>query len=466
MKHYFLPIFFALALLFSPLSASAFTFDPNFIISDSELEDYRSMTLSEIEDFLERGYLADYETEDWEGVRRTAAEIIYNAALNAKINPKFLIVLLQKEQSLIEDEDPTQKQLDWATGYGVCDYCSMSDSSIARWQGFGKQVNSAGLQFTEGYMTDIEALGSTQGIYGPGLELEINGEKVVPENAATAALYAYTPHMLGNQNFAVIYDNWFGSTADEPKEYGHITGTLLQAVGSPNIYLIDHGLKRHITSWSAFATRFSLDLVQQVEPEVLERYVEGRSLSFPNYSLLEGPSGTRYLLVDDTLKPFASDDAFRKIGFIEDELVQVTQDEVDGFEIGTTLTEETAHPEGKILRVASTGAMFAIQDGKRRFISDDLTLEARFPNHQIIDTTGSEVSRYMEGKPLTLPDGYLVKSEADPQVYVISDGKRRLIGSEDIFYSHGFDFDDVHLLSNVGLRLHEMGTPLSKYISQ
>ncbi|MEN9378840.1 MAG: hypothetical protein RJB15_518, partial [Pseudomonadota bacterium] len=50
---------------------------------------------------------------------------------------------LQKEQSLVTDDTPTQKQLDWAAGYGVCDACSMNDPSLQRFRGFAIQTRRA-----------------------------------------------------------------------------------------------------------------------------------------------------------------------------------------------------------------------------------------------------------------------------------------------------------------------------------
>ena len=55
------------------------------------------------------------------GEGQTAAEIIYQAAQDYKINPQVLIVLLEKEQSLITDTYPNTKQYRSATGYGCPD---------------------------------------------------------------------------------------------------------------------------------------------------------------------------------------------------------------------------------------------------------------------------------------------------------------------------------------------------------
>ena len=152
-----------------PTSTQAAEFDPNFIISDAEILDSGAMGLADIQQFLEShgSYLAKYRGEDYYGTVRSAAEIIYNAATNGydcsgvavdnpqdlaeakakcvktSINPRFLLVLLQKEQSLIDDPSPKASQLDWAMGYGCPDGAACSE----RWRGFGKQVNAAALQF-------------------------------------------------------------------------------------------------------------------------------------------------------------------------------------------------------------------------------------------------------------------------------------------------------------------------------
>src|SRR5680860_1539910 len=151
-------------------------FNPNNIISNNELMDVNSMSLFDIQSFLrEKGsYLANYQTNNAYGVLKSAAEIIYDASLNnyncdgvtlsetptaeeralkcqtiTTINPKALLVLLQKEQSLIQKTSPDQKALDEATGYG----CFTGKTCVPYWKGFGKQVNSAALQFLS-YMNE------------------------------------------------------------------------------------------------------------------------------------------------------------------------------------------------------------------------------------------------------------------------------------------------------------------------
>ena len=162
-------------------------FNPNYIISDPEMLNYTSMDKDAIQKFLEEkgSFLANYSCENAYGNKKTAAEIIYNATnrnydcdgvnlgndptendrinnckIVTTINPKFILVLLQKEMSLIEDSSPSQTQLDWAAGYG----CPDGSSCSSRWKGFGRQVNSAALQFKH-YMDNYYAYEKGEGTY-------------------------------------------------------------------------------------------------------------------------------------------------------------------------------------------------------------------------------------------------------------------------------------------------------------
>ena len=120
-------------------------FNPNFIIDDFELTDSDSMSVDSIRRFLgsKGGILSSYRTVDIDSVERGAAEIIWRAANSHRINPKFLIVLLQREQSLVENPNPSPRDLDWATGYAVCDSCSTDDPGIQKFKGFAIQVDRA-----------------------------------------------------------------------------------------------------------------------------------------------------------------------------------------------------------------------------------------------------------------------------------------------------------------------------------
>lgn len=449
----FLALFGILSLTLA-IPQESLAFDPNFVLSDTDLENPYAMSKDQIQNYLNRGYLGTYTTTNSDGEKMSATNIIYDAANKYNLNPKFFLVLIQKEQSLVEDASPTQDQLDWAAGYAVCDDCSKSDPAILRWKGFGKQINSAGMQFRDGYLTDIALWGKTQGKYGPDVPITIDDTTVIPANAATAALYAYTPHLHGNENFAKIWDRWFSL------EYP--SGTLAQASGTPDVYLLQYGEKRHIENWSAFITRFDPNLIVEVSPSVLDNYATGNPIDFPNYSLLQDEDQNRYLLVDDTLRQFDSTETFKQIGFVDDQIIEISNADVHNYDQGSTITSNSLYPQGLVLQIKGTQTMYYIQDGQRHLIVDPLIYSARLHSAPTTAVESVEIEQYAEGKPLTIPDGYLIKTVDEPTVYVVSDGLRREIASEEAFLSYGWSWDDIKIVNNSALKLNKLGDPIDE----
>lgn len=155
-------------------------------------------------------------------------QIIKYAADTYSINPKVLIVLLQKEQSLVTDTWPWTSQYRSATGYG----CPATAPCDAEYYGFYNQVMNAARQFRRyaTYPADYryKAFQSNYIQYNenPGC----GGTNVTIANQATAGLYNYTPYQpnasalanlygsgdscgaYGNRNFWRMYNDWFGST--------------------------------------------------------------------------------------------------------------------------------------------------------------------------------------------------------------------------------------------------------------
>ena len=135
---YFLILILTLSLPLTPAWAQG-TFNPNYVLADQDVFDYKSMTYQQIYDFLKAkgSSLTTYKDPI---TSMLAADIIYRAAQDYRVNPKYLLALLQKEQSLIENGTPTAKKYDWATGYGICDGCSMDDPKLQRFKGFFNQI--------------------------------------------------------------------------------------------------------------------------------------------------------------------------------------------------------------------------------------------------------------------------------------------------------------------------------------
>lgn len=432
--------FLASQLIILPVLAE---FNPNFIISDSELTDYDSMHMGQIQSFLDskNSYLADYVEPN---IRITSAQAIYDAARLHKINPKYILVLLQKEQSLVEDGSPSQDQLDWATGYGICDSCKKTDDKVQKYKGFTNQVDwgAGGTRF---YFDNPNLF-----TYQTNQTYTIDDTSVTIANDATRALYTYTPHLHGNQNFFNIWQDWFSIS--------YLDGSLLQDSEDGGIYLIRDGNKHPFLSKTAFLSRYpSFDRVIPVSPADLESYPLGASIQYPNYSLLQVPTGGIYLLDDDTLRPIASKEAFRLLGFNPEEVTPVESNDIFYYKIGQPITEQSAYPTGALLQDNTTGGVYFVQDGQKQPILAREFIDLYYSDKKIVAVTPGELGNYATTEPVELRDGELVTSPGDPAVYVIANGQKRAFASAEAFEGLGYKWENITTLPQKILDLHDTG---------
>ncbi|RAZ31648.1 VCBS repeat-containing protein [Microbacterium sp. SMR1] len=240
-------------------AASGSDFNPGNIISDAAFYDSNAMGSPEIQAFMERqvrscssGYtcLKDYRQNTdnrpsdrycngYEGRgNESASTIIDRVARSCGISQKVILVLLEKEQSLVTSTSPTARAYAAATGQGCPDTAPCDSATL----GFFYQVYYAARQYKI-YKAFPRDFGYQAGRWNNILYHPYNNcgtQRVYIENQATAGLYIYTPYVpnhaalnnlygtgdscssYGNRNFWRLYTDWFGSTqppAPAPK-YG------------------------------------------------------------------------------------------------------------------------------------------------------------------------------------------------------------------------------------------------------
>lgn len=185
-------------LLWSPGAGSAPRggFSPDTVISEEQFRDGNALSAEQIQAFLDEqpGSLDTYKARDHNGQVKTAAQIVADAAQSWHVNPKVILCVLQKEQSLLERPSPTQRAYDWAMG------CGKTDSrTFTKYQGFGKQI-----------WYGAEKLAVNGRPWYQGISMRIDGSTIHPTNAATYSLFKYTPHFRGTMSFWMLYWRYFG----------------------------------------------------------------------------------------------------------------------------------------------------------------------------------------------------------------------------------------------------------------
>lgn len=160
------------------------------------------------------------------GTNVRAADVFVAVAVACGVNPQVLLVLVEKEQSLVSRTSPTDYSYRYATGFACPDSGGCDDAL----SGFVTQVYLAAKQF-ERYRINPGSYNYRAGtnnniLYNP--DPSCGSSSVFIRNQATAGLYNYTPYQpnasalanlygegdrcgsYGNRNFWRMFTDWFG----------------------------------------------------------------------------------------------------------------------------------------------------------------------------------------------------------------------------------------------------------------
>ena len=255
-------------------AADLSAFRPGNIISDAVFYDSASMSAGQIQAFLNgqgadcaaangvaclKDYAmgtptrtADQYCAQYTGAaREVAAQIIAKVARACDINPRVLLVTLQKEQGSVTTSTPVVDDYRKAMGFACPDSPGGCD---AYYNGFFNQLYNAAKQFQR-YTAKPGGYGYEAGIVNQ-IKWHPNSacgtSSVLIENQATANLYNYTPYRpneaalragygkgdgcssYGNRNFWNYFTDWFGSTQTGGYDPDKPVGSLDLVSGRPD----------------------------------------------------------------------------------------------------------------------------------------------------------------------------------------------------------------------------------------
>ncbi len=405
-------------------AADVSRFDPGLIISDSVFYDFGTMTAAEIQRFLEskvpvckandggptclRDYVMDTPEKAGEDGKcspmpaksnQKASNIIYDIARACGINPRVLIVFLQKEQGLIQATNPTAYMYKAAMGYG----CPDSDPAICgkvHTGLFNQLYKGAGqLQWygdPRGSYTYLKVGRTANILYNPSSSC---GKKpVMIKSIATTALYYYTPYTpndaalknlygtgdscsaYGNRNFWRFYTDWFGNTIGG--------GFLLKGEGA-DVYLIVDNNKYLISDPDLINALKPLGPLGTISQDYLNTFK-----SMGNLSRIVKSATNQYYFVDASTKfAFSSCQQATTFGLDCAQAVQLTGSQLAALADGPAMTELVTGDDG-------TG-QYLISQGVKRQILDSNSLAANGISAPLTASTKISAYKYLPwGKPI------------------------------------------------------------------
>ncbi|MET4160140.1 hypothetical protein, partial [Agromyces sp. PvR057] len=286
-------------------AAVASDFDPGYIVSDENFYNGWAMTAPDVQNFLSSrnsscsssfACLFNYRQntpsmagtsycQPMSGVgNESAASIIARVGNACGISQIALIVLLQKEQSLVTSSSPSRGAFESATGFGCPDTAPCDPS----YGGFFYQVYNAARMF-QVYRANPRSFNHQPNAWNNVLyhpNAACGRGAVFIRNSATAGLYNYTPYQpnaaalanlygtgdgcsaYGNRNFWRIWTDWFGSPTAP-------IANLIRQAGTSTVFLASGGRRYPFTSSEMLAQYSSLGEVRDVSWAQLSAYAEG-----------------------------------------------------------------------------------------------------------------------------------------------------------------------------------------------
>ena len=304
-------------------------FDPGLIISDSVFYDFGTMTVADIQRFLDGRVAACRAAADRPGCLKdyrlstpgapgspgrctavpaksniSAAELIYDIARACGINPRVILVKLQKEQGLITATDPSPRAYDFALGMDCPDSpsgCSAASAGFF-WQLYKGVGQLNWYSNPAGSFTWLRPGTVISRPYYPNRP-SCGSQSFLLQNKATAALYYYTPYVpnqaaldnlystgdrcssYGNRNFWRFFSDWFGSPIGG--------GFLLKAARGDTFFIVDE-VKYRVPDAELLASLAPLGPIGEISLDYLE--------SFPTVGdmtpLIRNATTDRYSFVD------------------------------------------------------------------------------------------------------------------------------------------------------------------------
>ncbi len=390
-------------------------FDPGLIVSDSVFYDFGTMTVEEIQRFLDskvpvckandggptclRHYKMDTQAKAGEAGRCdplpaktkvSAAQIIFDVANACKINPRVLLVVLQKEQGLVQASDPTEYMYRAALGYGCPDskpeICGKGSTitglfnqlyrGAGQLQWYGDPRGSftylkVGTTVSIKYQADFCDARNSAGSCIKWVD-KCGSKSFLLKSQATAALYYYTPYTpnaaalknlygsgdacsaYGNRNFWRFFSDWFGSP---------IGGGFLLKSADSKPYLIVDETKYLINDPSMVADLKPLGPLGTISQQYLDSFTDGGEFT----PLVKAANQQKYVIAGGKKYTLTSCAVATELGLDCNKAITLTNSQLNALPTDGPITR---------LIAGANGERYFINDGKIQEILDDESVAA------------------------------------------------------------------------------------------
>lgn len=202
-----------------------------------------------------------------------------------------------------------------------------------------------------------------------------------------------------------------GSIIGSPKIF--YSGSLIRSFSSPEVYFIDSGTARHITSPNVFRSYgFKWEDILIVSQGAADSYSKGEKMGFKDGTLIAGnwANGAVYIIENGKKRPFPDPKTFEGLGYKWGNIITVSSEE-----LSIALDGPIKTPEAVDVRVgiyADVGTVQVTADGNYQILLSNSELLTTLSAGTIVSVayengnyhiTASGVDRISSGYPTMMP---------------------------------------------------------------
>lgn len=253
----------------------------------------------------------------------------------------------------------------------------------------------------------------------------------------------------------------------------HPDGSVITTKTTGTVWLIEDGKKRQIRTdyiYEAMGLPWR-KMLHRVLPEEIGRYPDGEQINtYPSGTLFKASDGKVYVVGEGkTLRHIPSIEVFNALGYqwkyaygVFPELESFYAKDEPWTLDSTSKPYLAKHPNGTLVKTWDNPAIYLIENGQKRWISDPLVLESyNYRWDRIVTIAPEEMWDYPEGAFFNkMRDGSLMFG-SDGKVYAVSNEKKRWIVSEEVFNALGYKWSQVKRISDAQLNTYETGDPIA-----
>ena len=231
---------------------------------------------------------------------------------------------------------------------------------------------------------------------------------------------------------------------------------LYQVAGDPHFYQIVAGVRKTFNSLADFTTQGgSYQKIATISQSQLDLFSPNRFFRYPDGSLLRFIGSPMIYLIDGGKKRQLDVTAnqFAKLGFDWAKVISVTSGDLSLYPDGLPIIFAT----DKGLISDSAGRVYLIENGKKRWItSENLFKTLGYVWKNVKKKTADQAAQILDGPFVSYPSGTLVKASG-PTVYLVDNGQKREFLSWQSFNSLGYKMNKVLTIDDNELALYPTG---------